>query len=233
MDAVILAGGEGRRLRPYTHIIPKPLVPVGDKAILEILMDQLIKSGFDKIHIAVGYKAEYIQTFLDQMEKYKGKAFLSKETIPLDTAGPLKLVQKNITGDFIVVNGDTLSDINYSDLLNHHKKSKNMATIASYNKKTKIELGVIKTDGKGYVTKYVEKPTYQNMVSTGIYAFKPEVLDYIKEGEKIGLPDLIRRIILNKHTVGTYEIKGTWMDLGRFEDYNDAMDFYENNKHKF
>jgi len=233
MEAVIMAGGEGRRLRPYTHIIPKPLVPVGDKAILEIIMDQLVKRGFTKIYLAVGHKSDYIKAFIDNKEKYKGKVFLSYEKIPLGTAGPIKLLEGQLKGDFLVINGDTLSDIDYRDLLNKHKLSKKIATIAIFQKETKIDLGIVRTDDKKDIARYIEKPTFKNFVSTGIYAFSPEVFTHIKENEAIGFPDLVKRMMGNGHKVGTYHLKGTWMDLGRFEEFDKANKFYENNKSKF
>lgn len=233
MDAVILAGGEGTRLRPYTYIIPKPLMPIGDKAILEILMDQLIKSGCETVRLAVGYHAEYIKVFLSGKEKYNGKLEFSKEDIPLGTAGPLKIIEEKLKDNFIVVNGDTLSDINYKDFFEFHNRSGRIATIALFKKKTKIDLGIIELDDNDEVVRYIEKPSYEHYVSTGIYAFNPKVLSYIKPGEKVDFPEIVKRMLANNEKIGKYFIDGYWMDLGRQEDYEEALDIYEKNRGNF
>lgn len=233
MKAVILAGGKGMRLRPYTHIIPKPLMPIGDKAILEIILDQLLSAGFEEIHLAVGYQADYIKTFLNGKLKYNNKIKFSHEKEPLSTAGPIKLVENYVNEDFLVINGDTLTDLSYSDFIKFHKDSGNIGTVAVYKKSVNIDLGVLKLDEYNNIKDYIEKPIYEHFVSTGIYAFKPEVFKYIDEGEKIGFPDLVKRLIGRGEKLSTYQINGTWMDLGRPQDYEEATDFYEKNKAVF
>lgn len=233
MDAVILAGGKGTRMRPYTEIIPKPLLPLGDKAIIEVLMDQLSNQGFKRISIAVGHQAHYMESFLKSKSRYNGKIHFSVESEPLGTAGPIKLLENILKDDFIVVNGDTLSDINYADLLSMHKGSKNTATIALFEKETKIDLGIIELDGMGRVRDYIEKPTLRNLVSTGVYAFNRRSLKYIGKNERLDFPELVKRLIKNKEPVGSHTHYGLWMDLGRRDDYEEANEIYEKNRHIF
>jgi len=233
MEAVILAGGKGTRLRPYTHIVPKPLMPIGEKAILEIVIDQLMKANFSKINLAVGHQADYIKNFLNGKSKYEGLLAFSHEKEALGTAGPIGLMRDQLKEDFVVVNGDTLTDLDYKDLLETHIKSDKIATIASFKKRGKMNFGVLDVKEDGTIRTYIEKPDFEHHASTGIYAFKPEVLSYIKEGEKVDIPEIINRILKDGKEVDTYEIKGVWMDLGKAGDYEEAIEFYEKNKERF
>lgn len=174
MRTIILAGGKGRRLAPYTTVLPKPLMPIGDLPILEIVIRQLKHYGFKRITLAVGHQSALIKTFFGNGKKLGVKIDYSRESTPLGTAGPLSLID-DIDSTFLMMNGDLLTNLNYNDMLKLHKKSKAFATLGLYQKKVHIDLGVIETDKIGAILNYTEKPTLKYDVSMGIYIFNPEV----------------------------------------------------------
>lgn len=232
MKAVILAGGKGTRLRPYTTIFPKPLVPVGDKPILEIVLSQLKRAGIIDIVLAVGHLAELIQAFFGDGKKFGLNISYSMEDKPLGTAGPLSLIS-GLNSNFIVMNGDLLTTLSYTNLINKHKKEKAAATIAVHKKDVKIDLGVLECDGQSCVKKYIEKPTYHYNVSMGIYVFSPEVLEYIPKGKYLDFPELIQILLNNGKKVFGYQSDDYWLDIGRQDDYQQAIETFESNKHLF
>ena len=226
MQAIILAGGKGTRLKPYTTVFPKPLMPIGENPILEIIIKRLKNHNFNNIVIAVGHLSELIQTFFTDGEKWGLNISYSFEDKPLGTAGPLKLI-KSLNNDFLVMNGDGLTDINYSDLMDYHKKNGALCTIAMFNNATKIESGVLKFNKNNEITSYIEKPTIYHYFSMGIYAFKKEILDYIPETGYYDFPDLIKKLIAHKQKVMGYKFNGYWLDIGITKDYEKAVEMYE------
>jgi NDP-sugar pyrophosphorylase family protein len=232
MRAVILAGGKGTRLLPYSTVLPKPLMPIDDKPILEIVIRQLKYYGFKKITIAVGHLAELIEAFFGDGKKFGVKIDYSRETKPLGTAGPLALI-RDLKEPFLVMNGDLLTTLDYADFMKCHKKNGVMATMGIYEKKVKIDLGIIKTCDGDLVKEYIEKPLINHDISTGIYAFNPGILKFIPKNKRFDLPDLIRILISKKMPVKTYRIKGYWLDIGRHDDYSLAVEEFSNNKRKF
>ncbi|MFZ2656386.1 MAG: sugar phosphate nucleotidyltransferase [Victivallales bacterium] len=232
MKAIILAGGKGTRLAPYTTVLPKPLMPIGDKPILEIVIRQLVKHGFDDVTMAVGYHAELIMAYCGDGSKYGAKIAYSKEDKPMGTAGPLSLIS-DLKDTFLVMNGDLLTDLNFKKMLDNHRRRREMATLAVYKKEVKIDLGVVKIDENNYIGNYIEKPVYDYDVSSGIYIFEPSVLRYLKEGIKCDLPELILRLLGDGMKVNSFRLKGYWLDIGRHEDYENAVLEYENNPRRF
>jgi len=222
MKAVILAGGKGTRLRPYTTAFPKPLMPVGDKPILEIIVRQLKLHGIDEIIMAVGHLAELIMTFFGDGSKFGLKIKYSREDKPLGTAGPLSLLKDELTETFLVMNGDILTTLNYSDLIEYHKKNKAIATIALNKRDVYIDFGVVELDEDSNIADYIEKPTLHYLVSMGIYVFEPKVLKYIPNNKKFDFPDLVKRLISAGEKVKGYIYDGYWLDIGRPEDYERA-----------
>jgi len=222
MQAIILAGGKGTRLRPYTMILPKPLMPINDMPILEVVVRQIKKAGFNRVTMAVGHLAELIEVFFSDGKKWGVEIDYSREDKPLGTAGPLSLV-KDLEEDFLVMNGDVLTNINYSDLMTYHKKKQAVITIATYGKDVNIDLGVIKTTQDGLINDYIEKPKLTYQVSMGIYVFKRDILKYIPKGEWFDFPDLIKCLISNKEKVISYPFADYWRDIGRREDYELAI----------
>ncbi len=232
MQAVILAGGKGTRLKPYTTIFPKPLMPIGDMPILEIVIRQLKYYGVKDIILAVGYLSELIKAYFGNGDKLGVTIEYSYEDKPLGTAAPLSLI-KNLEQDFLVMNGDILCDINFNEFIEFHKKSENLCTISAFKKAVKIDLGVLETNEKGYVINYLEKPVLHYNVSMGIYAFKKETISSIPQNKYFDFPDLIKTLILNKKNVMTYSFEGYWLDIGRKDDYEIALDEFQNHMQKF
>ena len=218
MEAIILAGGKGTRLKPYTTSFPKPLMPIDDKPILEMVIDKLRDSGIKKITITVGHLAELIMAYFGDGKKFNVEIEYSKEEKPLGTAGPLNLIKDSIEDTFILMNGDVLTDIDFSKLISSHKENINLATIALAQRNVFIDFGVIETDSSSLLTKWIEKPTIDYLVSTGIYVLNKKVLDYLPKGFS-NLPDLILDIVANNEKVGTFIHDGYWLDIGREEDY--------------
>jgi len=223
MQAVLVAGGKGKRLQPYTFVIPKPLVPIGNVPIMEVIIKQLVKYGFKKIHVCIGYMGELIQSYFGDGSKYNVAITYSHEEKPLGTVGPITLV-KSLDDHFLVMNGDTLCDIDYRDLLNQHKKSGCNLTIATYAKKVKIELGVMEFDQNKKLKAYIEKPTLQYVVSTGIYAMSKEILSLIPFNEYFDFPSLVKMLLEKGDNVHTIEHKGIWHDLGSIENFDSALE---------
>ncbi len=227
MKAVILAGGKGTRLAPYTKILPKPLMPIGDMPILEILLRQMKNAGVTEAILTVGHLAELLRTFFQDGERFGLKIQYSYEDKPLGTAGPLSLVADQLKETFLVTNGDVLTTLNLAELMQAHRRSGALATIASHARKVKIDLGVLQFDGSNDVVDYIEKPTYDFFVSMGIYVFEPEVLKYIPYQEYLDFPDLVLKLLAHGERVMGYRFDGYWQDLGRAEDYEQAVQEFE------
>lgn len=233
MKAVILAGGKGTRLLPYTYVLPKPMMPIGDKAILEILLRQIKRAGFNHVTLAVGHLAGLMQAFFQDGTQYDLDITYSYETKPLGTAGPLA----NISGldeTFLVSNGDVLTLLNIAELVRFHHEQSAVCTIAMHERQVHIDLGVIEQNNGDYVvTGYVEKPTLDYRVSMGLYIFEPEVLEYIPQGEYLDFPTLVKTLIASGERVIGYPYNGYWMDLGNPEDYNQACKDFESMRSQF
>lgn len=225
--AVILAGGKGSRLYPYTTVFPKPLMPLAEKPILEIVLNQLKEAGCEHVTLAVGHLAELIQAYFGKGEKLGLTIDYSREDKPLGTAGPLKLIQ-NLEDDFLVMNGDVLCDLSYLDMYQFHRSHGGLATVGTYNKKVFIDLGVLEVNAENQIQDYIEKPTLNYQVSMGIYFFKPEVLSLIPEHRAFDLPDLMLKLIKRQTPPYAYVFDGLWLDIGREQDYAEAQNlFYE------
>ena len=222
MHAVILAGGKGTRLRPYTTLIPKPLVPVGDKAILEILLTRLKKLGVTHVHICLNHSAKIIKAFIGSGKKIGLKIKYSQEEDPLGTVAPIKLV-KDLPDNFLVMNGDLLTDLDFNELYNLHVSRNSLLTIASYIRKQRIDFGVLDVNqGNGLLMNFTEKPEYTYNVSMGIYAMNRAVLEMIPYNKSFGFDDLLLMMIKNKQPVDVYSYAGYWLDIGRPDDYDKA-----------
>lgn len=223
MQAVILAGGKGKRLAPYTTILPKPLMPIDDMPILEIVLLQLKKHGFTKIVLAVGHLAGLIQAYCGDGSRWGLNITYSMENEPLGTAGPLSLID-GLEENFLVMNGDLLTNIDYSDLMKLHLEKNALATVSMYNKDVPISLGVLKLDDSGNIIDYIEKPTLTYKVSMGIYILNRKILDHIETGKYLDFPVLIKQLIGENEKVVGYDFTGYWMDIGRHEDYSKVLE---------
>lgn len=231
MEAVILAGGKGRRLAPYTTVFPKPLMPIGDMPILEIVIRQLKKHGFTKIVLAVGHLAGLIEAYFGNGSKWGVEITYSREDEPLGTAGPLSLIN-DLDENFLVMNGDLLTNIDYSALMRYHLENAALTTISMYIKDVPISLGVLELDDEGNITDYIEKPTLKYKVSMGIYIFNNRILNYIESGKYLDFPDLIKNLIKKGENIRGYMFEGYWMDIGRPEDYARVLEEFESMKNQ-
>lgn len=234
MKAVILAGGKGTRLAPYTTILPKPLVPIGDFPILEVIIRQLIYYGFTEVTLMVGYLSELIKTYFIHHPSLTKKikiSYINEET-PTGTAGSLAWLE-DINDTFLVMNGDILTNLNYLEIINFHKKNQNQLTIAIHNKKVKIDLGVLELSHEGTVSGYTEKPEFDYQVSMGIYIYEPGVLKEIKKGEYLDFPTLVLKLLEKKQKVMGYKNDALWLDIGRKEDFEAAASEFEKNRNLF
>jgi NDP-sugar pyrophosphorylase family protein len=222
MKAVILAGGKGTRLRPYTTVIPKPLVPIGEKAIIEILLNQLYKNNVDEVFVCVNHFAELIKAFLGDGKKYGIKINYSLESSELGTVAPLKLLN-NLPEDFLVMNGDLLTDLDFGELFKYHIEHKSNLTIATYSRDSKIDFGVIKSNpNNSCVVEFIEKPVYKFEVSMGVYVMNQSLLKLIPSNIHFGFDDLIHYLLKNNLPIKTFLYDGYWLDIGRPDDYEKA-----------
>lgn len=232
MRAIILAGGKGTRLAPYTTVLPKPLMPIGEMPILEIVIRQLQKKGFDDITLATGYLAELLMAYCGDGSKFGAKIDYSREERPLGTAGPIALVS-NLNDTFLVMNGDLLTTIDYGAMLDYHRRRGALATIACYQRDVKIDLGVIEADEDNWVADYIEKPTYHYSVSMGIYLFEPQILNFIPKNERLDLPELVLKLMRSGEKVNIFNFDGYWLDIGRHDDYELAIEEFAKHKEAF
>lgn len=230
MRAIVLAGGEGRRLHPFTMIIPKPLAPLGKRSILEVVLRQLKRDGFGRVTLAVGYQAELMMAVIGDGAKLGLEVDYSFEETPLGTVGPLAQIDGLGDETFLVMNGDILTDLDYRAFLEFHRTRGGVATVAAHQVTEEISLGVMHCDESDRLTRYEEKPRLQYRVSMGIYAFEPKVLEFIPKGKAMGLDTLMDGLLDAELPVYTYPHEGHWIDIGRHEDFGVAIRLFEENQ---
>jgi NDP-sugar pyrophosphorylase family protein len=231
MKAVILAGGKGSRLEPFTHVFPKPLMPIGNRPILEIVLSQLAAGGINQAILTVGHQAAKLIKMVTAAGEFDLKISYSEEEKPLGTAGPLKLI-KNLGADFLVLNGDVLTDLDFAKFIDFHLKTGAVATIGAFQRSLNIDFGVIETE-KNRVVDYYEKPQIESLVSMGVYAFKREILKYIPSGRPFDFPDLVHKLLDKKIYPAVYRHKGEWLDIGRPDDYKKAVEIFFRKRRRF
>lgn len=232
MRAVILAGGKGTRLRPYTIVLPKPLMPIGEYPILEVIVRQLSYFGFSHITLAVNHQAEIIMAFFGNGKKWGIKIDYSLEDQPLSTMGPLRLIQ-DLPDNFLVMNGDILTDLDFKEFYKFHVEQRNMFTISAYKREVHSEYGVLEIDEAGRLAGFREKPVIRYDVSMGIYMVSRDVLPYIPEKRPYGFDHLMTDLIKTKNPAAVKKFDGYWLDIGRSEDYSQAIDEFEAFKGRF
>ncbi|MFF9869569.1 MULTISPECIES: nucleotidyltransferase family protein [unclassified Streptomyces] len=222
MHAVILAGGKGVRLRPYTTALPKPLVPIGDRhAILEIVLRQLACAGFTSCTLAIGHLGQIIRAYVGNGSRWGMDIDYSSEENPLGTIGPLLTMRDRLPESFLVMNGDILTDLDYADLLRRHTDGDAPLTIATYSRKIHIDFGVLTTDA-GKVVAFSEKPSMDCRVSMGVYGISRSTLDGYTPGLPLGFDELILDLLRSGNAPRAYEFDGYWLDIGRPDDYDRA-----------
>jgi NDP-mannose synthase len=223
MTAIILAGGKGTRLKPYTITIPKPLLPLGDIAILDLVLAQLAAGGFDRVMITLGHMPHLFMATIGDGSRWNIRIDYYQEEEPLGTAGPLKQVT-DIEDDFLVMNGDILTTLNYQKMFEAHKAKKAWGTIALHRRVVDINYGVIEVGEEGYLHNYVEKPKIPYMVSMGIYVLSRRCLEFIPPGVKFDMPQLMMAMHQAGKSVFCFESDCYWQDIGRFDDYQQASE---------
>ena len=225
MKAVILAGGLGTRLRPFTEVIPKPLLPVGEKSVLEIQIERLKKYGFDEIFLATNYKSRYIESFFGDGSRYGVSLTISREDKPLGTAGPLYLLREQLTEPFIVMNGDILTLIDFRKFYDFALRQDSLLNIAIKREIMPFAFGNIFFD-KDRVTGIEEKPDIVMYILAGIYVMKPEIFRFFPENDYFGMDKLIKKMLSLQEPVSKYELTEYWLDIGRVDDYEKAQVIY-------
>lgn len=230
--AVVLAGGKGTRLRPYTVVLPKPLMPIGNAPILEVIVRQLAIHGFSHITMAVNHQAEIIKAFFGNGEKWGIEIDYSLETEALGTIGPLRLID-DLPDNFLVMNGDVLTDLNFSDLYRYHIQQENIFTISSYQRQQVVDYGVLVPDQNGFLCQFNEKPRFDYEVSMGVYVMSHKALAYIPEVGAYGFDTLMLDLIQAKAPARTKHFNGYWMDIGRPEDYVQAIEDFDQMSERF
>ncbi len=229
--AVILAGGQGTRLKPYTVVLPKPLMPLGECPILEVIIRQLAHAKFDHITLAVNHQAEIIKAFCQDGERWGIRIDYSLEQEALGTMGPIKLI-RDLPEHFLVMNGDILTDLNYGDFYDTHVKANELFTISSYVREELVDYGVLETGGDELTT-LREKPRMQYEVSMGVYMMSREALSFIPNSGAFGFDQLMHRMVKDGKKVRVKRFGGYWLDIGRPADYTQAIEEFGEMKSKF
>ena len=217
---VIMAGGKGTRMKPFTNILPKPLLPLKDKTVIEKIIENFLDYGFYNFKISINYKSKIIKSFFDEL-KPKYKVSFIEESKPMGTIGSINLLKNKLKSDFFVCNCDTLISENYDEILKFHKKSKNLITLVASSKHISIPYGVCEVDTNGDLIRIREKPKKNYLINVGIYIFKKEIFNYIKNYKKIDITELLDIMKRKNLKVGVFpSVKSVWYDVGQWENYN-------------
>jgi NDP-mannose synthase len=229
MQAVILAGGLGTRLRPFTEIIPKPLLPLGERSLMEIQISRLKDCGFDEIFVATNYRSDFIEAFLGDGSKFGVKLHYSQEQKPLGTCGPLTLIKKHLTGPFLMMNGDILTKLNFGEMLDFSVKQESLLTVGTKIITLPFRFGNVVVDDKDRILSVEEKPDLKFEILAGIYCLTPGIFAHIPDDEYFGMDQLIKKMLNDGNKISRYMIKDYWLDIGQVEDYNKARSEVEQN----
>ena len=234
LRTVILAGGKGVRLEPFTINFPKPLVPLGDTPIIEILVRRLLAFGLTDVTLTLGHLAGLIKTYFHHRQELSSQLTLRfvEEDEPTGTAGSLALVS-GLKDTFLVMNGDLLTDLDFDQLVSFHRCEKAALTIAAHRRTVKHDFGVLEIGDNHRVIGYFEKPEYQHDVSMGIYVYEPAVLGFIEPGKYLDFPDLVLMLIRAGQRVCAWPYEGLWLDIGRPSDYAQAQQLFEERRGTF
>lgn len=220
LPVVIMAGGEGTRLRPLTNIIPKPLIPIDDKTIVEDIMDKFIDVGCNDFTFSVNYKAEKIKDYFEKIPNKNFTVDYIQEDKPLGTAGSLYLLKNKLNTTFFVSNCDILVDVNLEDLLNYHRENNNVITVVSVLKNYSIPYGTIETSENGQLVSLNEKPNIVYQINSGLYILEPKIFEYLPENQFMHITDLILKLRENNMNVGVFPVsEGSWVDMGNWDEY--------------
>ncbi|HOP07925.1 MAG TPA: sugar phosphate nucleotidyltransferase [candidate division Zixibacteria bacterium] len=223
ITAVVLAGGQGSRLKPLTADIPKPLVPVGGRPIIQLLLTRLKRCGVGRVHLAVNHLSHLIRESVGNGEKLGLEIHYSEEPEPLSTVAPLKLIP-DLPEHFLVVNGDILTDLDFVEFYRSHLESDALVSVAAHEREDFVDYGVLETDASNRLIGFKEKPTYRLTVSMGVYVFSRSVLKYVPDSGPFGFDDLMYQALKKNLPISVYPYRGYWLDIGRIEDYERAQE---------
>lgn len=234
LRAVILAGGRGVRLHPFTVNFPKPLVPLGDTPVVEVLLERLLSAGVCDVTMTLGHLADLMRAYFSQRTSISGRLNLQfvQENEPTGTAGSLRAVP-GLDRTFLVMNGDLLTDLDLDELVCHHRREGAALTIASHRRRMKVDLGVLELGDGDRITGYREKPELFYEVSMGIYVFEPHVLEFIEPDRYLDFPDLVLSLIAAGLKVSAYRTNCLWLDIGRPDDYARAQELFAEKRRQF
>ncbi len=223
MKAVIQCGGKGTRLRPHTSILPKPLMPIGARPVLELVLKWLRRNGIREAFITTGYLGHLIRTVCGDGSQWNMQITYTQELEPLGTIGPLSLLREHLNEPFLVLNGDVLTDLNLTQLIRLHRRERALLTIATTARSTKMDFGVIEAVD-GHLTAFREKPELSHLVSMGIYCMDPAILERIPSGVPFGFDDLMLQMLEDEVSISVFKHEGLWLDVGRVDDFLKAQD---------
>jgi NDP-mannose synthase len=230
--AVILAGGTGTRLRPYTIVLPKPLMPIGDYPILEVIIRQLVRQGFTHVTLAVNHQANILKAFFEDGNKWGVQIDYSLEKKPISTIAPLSLIA-DLPENFLLMNGDVLTDFDHSGFLERHVASHGLFTIAAARRRQLIDYGVLEIDSSHRLTGFSEKPQTEYLVSMGVYAVNRRILQFVPPDSRYGFDDLMNDLLRKNEPVAVEPYEGYWLDIGRPDDYMRAVEEFEQRRQQF
>lgn len=225
---VLMAGGLGTRMRPLTDDLPKPLIPVGNKPVLETILENFIDQQFQKFYFSVNYKSEMIMKYFGDGSQWGVEIRYLEENQKLGTAGALSLLNEELNDPLLVMNGDLLTRVNFDNMLQYHREQKSMATMAIRDYDFQVPFGVVNVEGS-QITSIDEKPTHKFFVNAGIYVLEPETLNLVSPDTFKDMPDLFQELISSKQTTSVFPIHEYWMDIGRFDDLDRAIDDFDHN----
>lgn len=229
MKAVILAGGLGSRLRPFTEVIPKPLLPLGEKSLMEVQLQALKERGFTEIFVATNYKADYVQSFLGDGSRYGVNLRFSNEQKPLGTCGPLTLLKNALTEPFLMMNGDILTKLNFRAFYDFSVAQDSLLTVGTKIISTPFRFGNVKVDASNHIIEIEEKPDLKFEILSGIYCMKPDIFEFIPDDTYFGMDTLLKTMLVQHSPVSRYLIHEYWLDIGQVDDYSQARDAYRDN----
>jgi len=221
--AVIQAGGKGTRLKPYTMILPKPLMPIGSRPVLELLLKWLRRNGTQEVYVTTGYLGHLIRTVCGDGGQWDMRIEYTEEREPLGTIGPLSMLRDQLDSTFLVINGDVLTDLSVNAFVKFHRQQGCALTVATATRTVKMDFGLIEETG-ARITQFREKPILSHLVSMGVYCMEPQVLDYVPSGVPFGFDDLVLCMLERGASVSTFRHDGLWLDVGRVEDFQKAQE---------
>lgn len=228
MKAIVLAGGKGTRLLPYSALLPKPLMPLGDMPILELLLRQLRAAGVDEVFLAVNHLRHLIEAYFGDGSRFGLKLKYNVENIPLGTAGPISSVIDQLGEDFVVTNGDLLTTLDIAAMIRFHHETKASGTLGAYPREVKVDFGLVEVDADMRMTAYIEKPSYHHLVSMGIYVLNAaSVRPFLKPDTHLDMPDLVSKVRASGGDIRCFRSECFWLDIGRPDDFARAQQLYE------